>query len=85
MTFEHLGRYEDAIRQEKLNNAKLKLDEENFSNAAKLANECRNSLNLKIRDYKQAAERSAKQSLEFAYSKIKEAEKLGINMSDVRC
>ena len=37
--------------EEKLNNAKLKLDEENFSNAAKLANECRNSLNLKIRDY----------------------------------
>ena len=69
--------------EEKLNNAKLKLDEKDFSNAAKLANECRDSLNLKIKDYK-AAERSAKQILEFAYSKIKEAEKLGINVSDAK-
>ena len=68
----------------KLNNAKLKLDEKDFSTAIKLANECKNSLDLKIKDYKQEAERRAKQSLDIAYSKIKEAEKLGINVSDAK-
>jgi len=67
-----------------LNNAKLKLDEKDFSNAAKLANECRDSLERKINEYKQAAERSAKQALDSAYSKIKEAEKLGIDVSDAK-
>jgi len=75
--------------EEKLNNAKLylpitQLDEEDFSNAAKIANECKNSLERKINEYEQAAERSAKQSLDFAYSKIKEAEKLGINVSSAQ-
>ena len=71
--------------EEKLNNAKLKLDEKifkplpppYFSNAAKLANECRTSLEQKINEY-------LKQSIDLAYSKIKEAEKLGINVSDAK-
>jgi len=67
--------------EEKLNEAKRKLDEKKFSNAVKLANECKNSLERKINEYKQI---SAKQSLDLVYSKIKEAEKLGINVSDAK-
>ena len=66
--------------EEKLNNAKLKVDQKDFSYATKLAKECRSGLDRKITEYKQAAERSAKQSLDFAYSKMREAEKLGINV-----
>ena len=68
----------------KLNEAKRKLDEKDFSNATKLANLCKNSLEQKINEYKKAAERSAKQSLDFAYSKMKEAEKLGLNVSSAQ-
>ena len=67
--------------EEKLNEAKRKLDKKNFSNAVKLANECKNSLERKINEYKQI---SAKESIDLAYSKIKEAEKLGINVSDAK-
>ena len=67
--------------EEKLNNAKHRLDVNWFSTAIKLANECKNSLERKINEYKQ---RSAKQSIDLAYSKIKEAEKLGINVSDAK-
>ncbi|MCW3135973.1 MAG: tetratricopeptide repeat protein, partial [Canidatus Methanoxibalbensis ujae] len=67
--------------EEKLNEAKHKLDKKNFSNAVKLANECKNSLERKINEYKQI---SAKQSIDLAYSEIKEAEKLGINVSDAK-
>ncbi len=55
-----------------------------FSYATKLANQCKNSLEQKISEYKKAAERSARQSLDFAYSKMKEAEKLGINVLDAK-
>ena len=66
--------------EKKLNNAKLKLDGKNFSTATKLASECKNSLEQKINEYK----RRAKESIDLAYSKIKEAEKLGINVSDAK-
>ena len=70
--------------EERLNNAKRKLDERDYSNATKLTNECKRGLEQKINEYKKAAERSAKQSLDFAYSKIKEAERLGINVSSAQ-
>ena len=63
--------------EKKLSDAKLKLDEKDFSNATKLANECKNSLEQKINEY-------LKQSIDLAYSKIKEAEKLGIDVSDAK-
>lgn len=63
--------------EKKLNNARLKLDERDFSTATKLANECKNSLEQKINEY-------LKQSIDLAYSKIKEAEKLGIDVSDAK-
>jgi hypothetical protein len=67
--------------EEKLNDAKRKLDRKEFSKVIILAIECKNSLNWKIDKYKKAGEKCAKQSLDYAYSKIKEAEKLGINVS----
>jgi len=70
--------------EERLNNAKRKLDERDYSNATKLTNGCKRGLEQKINEYKKAAERSAKQSLDFAYSKIKEAERLGINVSSAQ-
>ena len=70
--------------EEKLNNAKFKLDEKDFSNATKLANECKNSLVRKINEYKQEVERRAKESIDLAYSKIKGAEELGIDVSDAK-
>jgi hypothetical protein len=66
--------------EEKLNNAKRKLDEKDFPNATKLAKECKSSLDEKINEYKEAAERSAKQSLDFAYSKIREAAKFSLTV-----
>jgi tetratricopeptide (TPR) repeat protein len=66
--------------EDKLYNAKRKLDEKDFLNATKLAKECRNSLDEKINEYKKLV----RQSLDFAYSKIKEAEKLGINVSNAQ-
>ena len=63
--------------EKKLNNAKLKLDGKNFSTATKLANECKNSLNQKINEY-------SKEFIDLAYSKIKEAEERGINVSDAK-
>lgn len=70
--------------EERLNNAKLKLDEKDLSNATKFANECKNHLDEEINEYDEAAKRNANQSLDFAYSKLKEAEKLGINVSNAQ-
>ncbi|NIA12013.1 MAG: tetratricopeptide repeat protein [Nitrospiraceae bacterium] len=72
------------VEEEELNNAKLKLDKKDFLNATKLTKECKSNLNEKINEYKKAVERNAKQSLDFAYSKIKEAKKLGINVSSAQ-
>ena len=70
--------------EEKLNNAKFKFDEKDFPNATKLANECKNIWNEKVKEYEEVPKRKARQSLDFVYSKMKEAEALGIDVSSAR-
>jgi hypothetical protein len=67
---------------EKLTNAKRKFDDADFSNATTLATECKSSLDEKINEYANSEKRSIKESIDFAFSKLKEAEQLGINVSD---
>jgi len=69
------------VEEKQLDTVKEKITQGSLSVALEFANKCKNSLEQKINE---AAERSAKQSIELAYSKIKEAEKLGINVPDAK-